>query len=225
MTKKSTIWVFGQSMGLPFNIDNSSCGWAELISQKLGFNCENYAQSAADNFFIYQNYLQHRSMINKNDLLFVVWSHPNRKTFVFDRNNPNHTKVFNSSIYFQDNTIEFIRSNNPVTDNANKWAFLAPKPSNNKFYDTWFNNYYSRYEQNVNFQSYYDSVKLTAPCLYVPVYFSKESVENITVDPTLFYLDFVMDNKCNISDDDYHLSETGHQLFAESLWPYVTKIL
>jgi hypothetical protein len=225
MTKKSTVWVFGQSMGLPFNIDNVSRGWAELISQQLGFECNNLAQSASDNFFIYQSYLQRQSLIDKNDLLFVVWGHPNRKTFVLDRDNPNHIKVFDTSIYFKDNDIEFIRSNNPVTDNANKWAFLAPTPSNNKFYDTWFNDYYSNYEQNVNFQSYYDSVKLTAPCSYVPVYFSKESVEKITVDPTLFYLDFVVDNKCNISDDDYHLNEIGHKLFANSVLPFVTKQL
>jgi hypothetical protein len=225
MTKKSTVWVFGQSMGLPFNISDSSFGWAEIISQQLGFDCNNLAQSASDNFFIYQGYLQHRSLIHKDDLLFVVWSHPNRKTFVLDRNNPNHMKVYDTSIHFKDKKVEFIRSNNPVRDNANKWSDLKPTPSNNQFYDTWFEDYYSDYEQRVNFQSYYDSVKLTAPCSYIPIYFSKQSVEKISVDPTLFYLDFVIDNKCNIGDDDYHLNEIGHRLFADALLPYVTKIL
>jgi hypothetical protein len=216
MIKKPTVWVFGHSMGLPFNISESSYGWAEIISQQLGFNYNNLAQSASDNFFIYQGYLQHRSMIHKDDLLFVVWSHPNRKTFVLNRNNPNHMKVYDTSIYFKDKNIEFIRSNNPVKDTANKWAHLKIRPSNSQFYNTWFENYYSEYEQNVNFQSYYDSVKLTAPCSYVPIYFSKQSVEKISVDPTLFYRDFVIDNKCNISDDDYHLNEDGHRLFADS---------
>ena len=112
-----------------------------------------------------------------------------------------------------------------LVDNANKWANLRPRASDNQFYDKWFEDYYSEYEQNVNFQSYYDSVKLTAPCSYVPVYFSKQSVEKISIDPTLFYLDFVIDNECNISDDDYHLNEIGHRLFVDSLLPYVTKTL
>jgi hypothetical protein len=225
MINKPTVWVFGQSMGLPYNLSDTSCGWAEIVSQQLGFTCKNFAQSASDNFFIYQGYLQHRSKINENDLLFVVWSHPNRKTFVLDRNNPNHMKVYDSSIHYKDKNIEFIRSDNPFKCNPTNWANLEPKPSQNQFYDTWFEDYYSEYEQNVNFQSYYDSVKLTAPCPYVPVYFSKQSVEKISVDPTLFYLDFVLDNKCNISEEDYHLNETGHRLFADSLLPYVTKIL
>ena len=217
---KPKLWIFGPSMCQAHGVPQEDA-WPYLLANKINAVCENHAEIAADNFFIYSCYLENRKYINSIDTVIVGWSHPSRKSFVFDENNPLHQEIINTSLVYAQLKHKFMRSNNPVNDSFAKWAGVFSKPKSNKFYDNWFNNYYSEYEQNINFQSYYDSVEYTVPCRYIPIYFSKESVSNVSIEPTLFYLDFALDNKCNIGENDYHLNKHGHQLFTDAILPFV----
>lgn len=217
---KPKLWIFGPSMCLPHKVPVPH-SWPSLLGDAINADCINLAENAADNLAIYTCYLENKQHIKPTDTVVVGWSHPSRKSFVFDETNPVHQEVINNSLVYTRLKHKLIRSSNPVNDSFAKWSGMFSKPKGNKFYDTWFNNYYSEHEQNINFQSYYDSVKLTVPCRYIPIYFSKESVDNICIDPTLFYLDFVLDNKCNLSESDYHLDLPGHQLFVDAILPFV----
>ena len=180
-----TLWVFGQSMSLPFNLNREEDGWPYLVSQQLGMDCQNFAKSAADNFFIYHCYLEVRDQIKADDIVIIGWSHPSRKSFVLDRSNAKQMAVLDTSIYYKTKTQEFIRSSNPVKDSWQKFLQLM-KPSNKgvEYYDTWFTEYYSEYEQRCNFQSYVDSVSHTCTGLYLPFFFSKESINGIYAEGT-----------------------------------------
>ena len=217
---KPKLWIFGPSMCQAHGVSEDD-SWPSLLADKINAECVNRAEIASDNFAIYSCYLENKRYINSIDTVIVGWSHPSRKSFVFDETNPLHQEIINTSLIYTRLKHKFMRNNNPVNDSPAKWTGILSKTKSNKFYDTWFDNYYSEYEQNTNFQSYYDSVKLTAPCRYIPIYFSKESVSNISIEPTLFYLDFILDNKCSLSKTDYHLNKFGHQLFVEAILPFV----
>jgi hypothetical protein len=220
--KNTTLWIFGPSLTLPWRIQDPHLGWPSLLADRLGIGqIKNFGAPSVDNFFIYHNFLTHQKEIGENDLIVVGWSHPNRKTFVLDRHNPTHLEVLPSSLYYSQSGTEFIRSRNPINDNQTKWAFMKLKDSGTKFYDQWFRNYFSDSEQRCNFQAYYDSVHTRAPCQCVSIFFSKESTQDLDVKPTLFYLDFVIENKVNLSDTDFHLNEHGHDLFTNDLLPFI----
>lgn len=220
--KYRKLWIFGPSLTLPWQIDDAELGWPTLVAKELGIDqVVNHGTSSVDNFFIYQKFLKHQHEINKNDLLIMGWSHPNRKMFVLDKKNAVHLEVLPYSLHYVQADIEFIRSRNPGQDNENKWSFMKPKDSGTKFYDQWFRNYFSEYEQRCNFQAYYDSVLARSPCQCVSIFFSKESTNGIIIDPTLFYLDFVIEHQVNLSDNDFHLNVHGHNLFAKALLPFI----
>jgi hypothetical protein len=98
------------------------------------------------------------------------------------------------------------------------WVWSAkPKNSTVEFYDSWFNNYYSEYEQRCNFEAYMDSVVLKVPCQYLPFYFSKESVDQIVRQNDNFMLEFIVENKVALSKTDQHMNATGHQIWIDYL--------
>jgi len=219
-----TLWIFGQSMSLPFNLNREEDGWPYLVSQQLGMDYQNFAKSAADNFFIYHCYLEVRDQIKADDIVIIGWSHPSRKSFVLDRSNAKQMAVLDTSIYYKTKTQEFIRSSNPVKDSWQKFLQLM-KPSNKgvEYYDTWFTEYYSEYEQRCNFQSYVDSVSHTCTGLYLPFFFSKESIIGIDADGTGHMVDFILEHDVAISKDDCHLNENGHKLWADNLITHIRK--
>jgi hypothetical protein len=220
--KYEKLWIFGPSLALPWKIDNAELGWPTLVAKELGIDqVINHGTSSVDNFFIYQNFLKHQHEIRNNDLLIMGWSHPNRKMFVLDKNNPVHLEVLPHSLHYVQSDMEFIRSKNSVQDSQSKWSFMKPKDSGTKFYDNWFRNYFSEYEQRCNFQAYYDSVRSRSPCQCVSIFFSKESTDGVNIDATLFYLDFVIEHKANLSDNDFHLNVSGHALFSKALLPFI----
>jgi hypothetical protein len=220
--KNTTLWIFGPSLTLPWELEDPKLGWPSLVADKLGVsNIKNFGTSSVDNFYIYHNFLTHKDAIASDDLVIVGCSHPNRKMFVLDRNNPIHLDVLPSSLHYSQSDIEFIRSRNPINDNQIKWTFMKPKDSGTAFYDQWFRNYFSDREQRCNFQAYYDSIHSRAPCQCVSIFFSKESTEGLDINPTLFYLDFVIENQVNISKNDFHLNAHGHDLFANALLPFI----
>ena len=221
----NTLWIFGPSMCLPFDLDREEDGWPYLVSQRLEMTCQNFSKSAADNFFIYHCYLEARDQIKKDDIVIIGWSHPSRKSFVLDRSNAKQIAILNNSIYYKTQTQEFIRSNNAIKDTWQKFLQLK-KPSNKgvEYYDTWFTEYYSEYEQRCNFQSYFDSVEHTCKGFYIPFFFSKESTNGIDVDGAGYMADFVLEHDVAISKDNCHLNKIGHKLWADNLIKYIKKL-
>lgn len=210
------IWIFGHSFCLPVDVDESR-GWPALLSQSLDQPVINLAEKAADNFFIYYSFLANRSRIKDDDLVIIGWSHPSRKSFVYDSNNPVHQQHAPNGIRYQVNDTVFFRSNN----SANKWsAVMIPTARGNQFYDHWFGDYYSDLEQRTNFQSYLDSVQYNTT-RYVPFFFSKESVQGIDADGAGYYLDFAMEHSAVIAKDNLHFDVRGHKLWAEKLLTYI----
>jgi hypothetical protein len=213
-----TLWVFGTSFCLPYNIDNDSNGWPSIVAKKLSFQYKNFAQPASDNFFIYHTYLENRQKIKSTDIVIIGWSHYNRKSFVLNSYNVSQQEVIEKSIVYTTDTKKLIRSINPVRG-VNYFLNLKPLDRGVNYYDQWYRDYYSEYEQICNQQSYMDSVQLTCPAKYIPFFFSKESILNIDVGkfPADCIADFVKENNVEISNNDGHLNKHGHQLWAEQL--------
>lgn len=218
------IWIFGHSMCLPFDMPDESLGWPHLVSRELGIEYQNLAQNASDNFFIYTSYQHHRHRIATDDIVVIGWSHPSRKTFVLDRTNPVHVENIDKGLLYRVGEVELIRSLNPVQDTMSKWLNMIPRNRGNRFYDTWFTDYYSDFEQMTNFGAYMDSVRLTCPGLYVPFYFNQESVKDLDVKGAGYYLDFALANKLYISEQNVHLNEQGHRQWAKVLLQYINDL-
>jgi hypothetical protein len=210
------LWIFGQSMCLPQGTESHQ-GWGWLLSQWLDAEYNNFAQPGADNLFIYHTFLENLPSITSDDLVVIGWSHPNRKSFVLDHDNPAHQDALPFSLEYRTSDHTFFRSFNSSSSTLDKWLTLRPQQTGSKFYDVWFKNYYSDYEQRCNFQSYLDSVQLRAPTQYIPFYFSQESTNEITRQNDNFMLEFIIKNKVAISKDDFHMNSLGHQMWAEYL--------
>jgi hypothetical protein len=211
------LWVFGHSVCLPYGLESQSLGWAEMLGSELQIEVKNFAQPGADNFYIYASYQQNKIHIQAEDIVIVGWSHPSRKSFVLERENPVHISALSQSLTYKLKDHELIRSNNVNSRAYSKLSNLEPINTGKQFYDVWFMNYYSRYEQALNLQSYFDSVKHSCVGQYIPFFFSKESVENLDVDGAGFILEFVRDNRVFLSPSDMHPNAQGHQLWAEHL--------
>lgn len=217
---KNKLWIFGDSFCTAMYLPSDDLGWPIILANKLGLECSNFAKVACDNFYIYASYLANKSFIADQDLVIIGWSHPSRKSFVLDRNNPEHNVVIDQSFLYKLYQQEFIRSNNhpQVNDDYSKLLHLTPRDSGIQFYDNWFKNYYSKFEQNCNFQSYFDSVKATCPAKYVPFFFSKKSTNQVDVSGAGYMLEFVLENNVAISEENLHLTEQGHKMWAEYLF-------
>jgi hypothetical protein len=222
MSNQGTLWVFGPSMCLPFNLKNEDNGWGAILSKSLNLHYKNFAESACDNFFIYHCYRENLNQITKNDLVVIGWSHPSRKTFVLDRENSAQMNVLNQSTYYRTSSLEFIRSKNPVNDSWLKYLTqMRPKNRGTQYYDDWFSKYYSEYEQSCNFQSYVDSVEYTCPAKYAPFFFSNESVKDIKIASAGSMIQFIQEHDVAISEKDCHLNEKGHLMWANHLLNYL----
>lgn len=214
------LWVFGQSMSMPHGLAEEH-GWPYLIGQQLNIEYTNFAQPAADNFFIYHTFLENLEQINNDDLVIIGWSHPSRKSFVFDATNPKHKEAVSDNLQYKTKTKTLFRKLNAQPSSLIKWKNMLPLASGHDFYDQWFNNYYSDYEQRCNFQAYLDSVNARVPATYIPFYFSQESVNQIIRQNNNFMLEFIIDNNVAISDSDYHLNSLGHRMWAEHLYSQI----
>lgn len=213
------LWIFGHSFSLPFNLKNDDDGWPSILAKELSLNLINFSKPAADNLFIYHTYQLVREKIKKEDIVIIGWSHPSRKSFVLDKTNKTHIETANTGLLYETQTQSFFRSDNAHNKNLKKWVKLEPKNQGLEFYDVWFKNYFSDHEQRLNFQSYLDSVELTSNSLYIPFYFSEESVENISLTSTVggYMVEFIAKNNVVIGDNDTHMNEMGHRLWAEKM--------
>ena len=123
---------------------------------------------------------------------------------MLDRDNSTHIDNIVNGKVFKVKDKEFFRSQNPVNDNRQKMLSLLPKVTGNAYYDTWFNNYYSEYEQLRHLQCYQDSVTLNCPGRYYPYFFND-------------VLNWIKDNNVAISQNDQHFNKDGHRLWAKKL--------
>lgn len=210
------IWIFGDSLSLPFNLKNEKDGWPSIVATKLNAPVENLAQPAADNFLIYHLYKSNAHKIQPNDIVIIGWSHYSRKTFILDRNNPEHLRDINRSLVYNSGNDELFRSNNDTPDDANKWKTFSPLKVNDKlFFDNWFRNYYSATEQKINLEAYHYAVKTTSPKKYIPFFFSEENIAGTSINTELFILEFILKNNVALTDTDTHPNESGHSLWAD----------
>ena len=217
-----TIWIFGQSMCLPHGVGIDQ-GWDSQLSRCLNVEYKNFAQHGADNLFIYHTFLENFLRIEPNDLIIIGWSHPNRKSFVLDSENPVHQDILPHSLKYQTETQTFFRSLNSRASTLGKWLTLRPQNTGKEFYDVWFRNYYSDHEQRCNFQSYLDSVHLRAPAQYIPFYFSQESVAQINRQNDNFMLEFIIEHNLALGPNDFHMNSNGHKMWAEHLLTQIQK--
>ena len=83
------------------------------------------------------------------------------------------------------------------------------------------------YEQKCNFQSYVDSAFHTCPGNYIPFFFSEESAidVDITHKHAGFITEFIIENKVQISKDDIHLNENGHNMWANRLQNFIDECI
>jgi len=148
----------------------------------------------------------------------VFWTHPNRKSFVYDPDNPLHdNEIKNGALVYKHNQI-FFRSNNQKANNGpTGWAAMRPMSRGNKFFDTWFMNYFSEHEQRLSMMSYVDSGLAKITCKKTFGYFSQESINHMKVNDPLCYLEFVLNTQSQISDQDLHCNAKGHELLADIL--------
>jgi hypothetical protein len=145
---------------------------------------------------------------------------------VFDQNNSLHQEQANKGALVYQGEPTWFRSNNKQsTSSITDWLTLSPKPRGNQFFDTWFSNYHSEYEQRLNFCAYHDSTKIQSKCRMYPFYFSLESISGMDIDcSAITYLEFVLNNKVWIDKDDLHCNAQGHQLLANQIKDNLEKL-
>lgn len=209
-----TLWIFGDSLSYPTNI-NLKQSWPSLLASKLNCDLQNFAVPGADNFYIYHCYKSALNKIKSTDIVIIGWSHPSRKSFELNRSNLNHMAQLDCSLVYSNNDREFIRSNNPGSDTILKWSTLSPSKKGNKFYDTWFDDYYSDYEQRCHLESYQHSAEKTCPATLLTFYFSHESIANLSLNGFGTMLEFIKENNFALSGNDAHLNIDGHKAWAE----------
>lgn len=208
------LWVFGHSGCLPFGLEHG-VAWPEQLALSLEITCENFAQSGADNLFIYHCFKKNLKHIKPDDIVIVGWSHPNRKSFVLNQTNTSHRLAVSNGCMIFDSDPKFFRSKGMAArDTKEKWAAMIPSKQGNSFFDTWFQDYHSEYECRLNLQAYQDSVQQCVPCKHLCFYFSRESVDH-PQDNEFYWLDFILENRLWISDIDMHPSQEGHNEMAK----------
>jgi hypothetical protein len=211
------LYIFGDSLSTACDLSEEQ-GWVCKLAKKLNTDYINLAQVAADNFYIYSSYLSVKNKINHDDIVIVGWTHPSRKSFVYDHENTNHIAALDNGLQYQVGNQLLFRSFNPTGDSQHKWKTLAPKSTGKDFFDVWFRDYYSDFEQQCHLQSYYDSVKLTCAGKYIPFFFSKLSIKDLDVTGVATALEFIIDNKVFINENNMHFNDHGHSLWAELIY-------
>ena len=224
MAESKRLWIFGASNCLPWRLEHDDQSWMSLLAKDLDCKVENLAQEACDNLYIYHCINQVQSQIRPDDMVVVGWTHPSRKTWVQDPDNPEHESLVgdpNVLVYSGDPT--FFRAYNNTVPSLSHWMNLHPGQKGKKFFDVWFKNYFSRYEQDLNLQSYIDSARTKLPSKTVFFYFSKESISGIDPEPQgLCYLDFVLQAQVAIDQNDMHANATGHNLLSKEFRKHLT---
>ena len=220
-----TLWVFGHSACTNYNLPNSE-SWPSLLSKKIGCELINQSYPASDNLVIFTSIIESNHKINTGDLVVVGWSHPLRKTFVFNKDNLHQQHCLNKSMKIETPKQTFIRSQGTYGDaNANItfWQNMVPVKKSIEYYDDWYDRYFNITEQKINFQAYLNATKtLLKGKKYLPFYFSKESVRGVLLEnknDDLYWLEYLKSNKdYRISDKDHHFNAVGHQQWSNVIF-------
>lgn len=218
------LWIFGASNCLPWRLEDPAQGWMNMLATSLDADLSSHAQEACDNLYIYHKIVEQVPNMSADDFVVVGWTHPSRKTWVLDPENPEHANLADSDdtlIYPGDPT--FFRAYNNSQPNLVHWSLFQPVNYGKKFFDTWFNNYYHRHEQDLNLQSHLDSARQRLPKNTVFFYFSEESLTGIDPTPTgVRYLEFVTQKQVNIDDKDMHANPAGHEMLFKMFYKDLT---
>ena len=220
MVESHNLWIFGDSNCLPHSLQKKDVGWDTIVATELTASLKNFAKPATDNFFIFNCLLDNFEHIQDNDTVIIGWTHPYRKTFVYDP--IRHEQLLDSSMTYATNRNKFIRSkrnDKGAKDNLKKWTYMYPDDSGVEYYDCWFKNYFSETEQKANSQSYMLAAeRLLSKKKYLPFYFSRESVDEFAVhNKEMCVVDFIKENSFQISEDDAHMTVEGHDSWSKEL--------
>jgi hypothetical protein len=215
----SKLWIFGDSLSCAYN---TSISWPELLADRIGYDLLHMARPAVDNFFIYQSFLNAINQIGDKDLVIIGWTHPNRKMWIADPNNKKYQSFLEHSLCYESNNRIFFRFNGRDRERS---LNLNLNPSGIEFYDNWYDNYFNSYEQRCLFGAMVGHTEKLMP-EKLQFFFSKESIENVSVESDLFALDFIQQSRCYISEKNCHFNEEGHELWSDILYKkYVMKIV
>ena len=214
------LWIFGDSFSYPYNIEEST-SWPVLLSKKLKAELVNFAQPAADNFFIFNSFYENYNKISKEDFVVIGWSHPNRKSFIYDKSNKLHKNAFKDSITLKGCSSDLFRGfpskTKPKT--FEKYSSMSPVTSGNSFFDFWFENYFSRHTQDVELFAFVNAVENLAKCNLINFFFSQESTNNLELNIKLDIISFIKSNSNYfLSNKDFHLSELGHEKWSKLIY-------
>ena len=220
------LWVFGDSHATAWGLPDDSLSWPHLLSDRLGLELEDHARVSADNGLIYCAIMHAADQIDHHrDRVIIAWSHPNRISFEFDPHNPRHQAAADQSLIYDIADRRFFRSNGPKRMiGFQTMRKLAPCDSGIEFYDRWYRDYFSEYQQRLSFQAYHDSVNMRLPHS-IKFYFSRNSIENIRVNDTepRCMLDFVIDNQLYLDPEDLHPNAQAHGQWADLLYHDIIK--
>jgi hypothetical protein len=141
--------------------------------------------------------LDQKADIKDDDIVIIQWTNPNRKMFIYNCDNDNHTLEHLSVTRKGRTYFRWINSY------PGKWGLsnLKMRPSGVDFFDTWYKDYYDSFETKVNLQAYQDATK-------------KENIIHLYFDEILNY---VKENKLYINKDDLHPSAEGHKRLANNI--------
>lgn len=210
----TTLWIFGQSACTGYNLENPADFWGNKFADSIGCHeTLNFAQPGCDNLYIYHTIVQNYKKIKSKDIVIVGWSHPNRKTFVLEKDLDPITQA--NSLMYPGSPV-FFRSTPKFPNDAEKWSRLQPINKGVVFYDRYFTTYHSSVESKLNFQAYLTSARALLKAHYLPFYFSKESIQDIDVEG-FYWFDWIIANQVWISESDLHPNQKGHELLADVL--------
>jgi len=218
----NTLYIFGDSHCLPFELENKKQGWDSLLSNRLASDLKNFSQPGADNLFIFSTFMQNQSEIKKGDVVVIGWSHPSRKTFILDQDKIIELKLKDCSMVYTTPIAKFIRSKGVPKhkDTLEKWLGMAPVDSGVDFYDNWYKNYYSLLEQKTNLVGYMNAVKHKLQGIdYIPFYFSEDSIDDIeNTDKNMCIAEFIQKHDVSLSKDNAHMNTQGHMMWADKIY-------
>jgi len=217
MVETNNLWIFGDSNCLPYSLSKKNIGWDTIVATELQATLQNFAKAASDNFYIFNCLLDNLKDIQDEDTVIIGWTHPYRKTFVYDP--VRHEHLLDASMVYETSKNRFIRSKRESISNLSKWISMNPDDSGIGYYDKWFKDYFCETEQKTNSQSYMLAAQeLLKNKKYLPFYFSNESVEEFTVhNKEMCIINFIKENSLQISDDDAHMTSKGHALWSKEI--------
>ena len=203
----SKLYVIGDSFATNYNID-SKC-WPELLAERLDMPLVNKSYPAVCNTYIYEQTMTIKP--KPTDIIIVGWTHPARKSFEFNPSNPVHMNLEADEIMRYS---KFFRSKGSSTPIGKLKKGMYQVSKGIQYFDRYFKDYHSEYENRLNFQAYRDSITLKYPQA-VHYYFSEESVDS---DTGFYILDYTLKNKLYLSETDYHPSPEGHEKIAIEMY-------